>query len=158
MTLKYWNAIKALAEPSIVKPARSVLMGAALGFLILAALICIRVGYDFVKEFQLQTAAKHEAQLAAADGRTESAIRSELLQKANSLGVPLTPEAIYIHATPPPPPEKQDDDNFLSALGIPTHKVATGHVEISISYDVPYRYPGGATALHFHFAVSDHDI
>jgi hypothetical protein len=81
-----------------------------------------------------------------------------LLRKAISLGVPLALEAIHIHAIPPPPPEDQADGNVLSALGISTHTTVTGHVEISISYDVPYRYPGGATSLHFHFAVSDQDI
>jgi hypothetical protein len=155
---KYWNALESLSRPAVTKPVRGVLMGATLGALALTALISIRVAFDFVREFQLQAAAKHEAQLAAADGRPESAIRSELLRKATSLGVSLTPEAIHIHATPPPPPEDQADGNILAALGVSTHTTATGHVDISIAYDVPYRYPGGATALHFHFAVSDQDI
>lgn len=157
--MEYWTTIlRSLSRPSVTKPVRGVLTGAVLGTLALTLLISIRVAFDFVREFQLETAAKHEAQLAAADGRPKSSIRSELLQKATSLGVPLTPEAIHIHATAPPPPEDQADGNILAALGVSTHTTATGHVDISIAYDVPYRYPGGATSLHFHFAVSDQDI
>lgn len=156
--MEYWDIIKSLSRPSVNRAVRGVFTGAALGVLALAGLISIRVGLDFVREFQLETAAKHEAQLAAADGRPESAVRDELLQKASSLGVSLTPEAIRIHATPPPPPESQADSNILSALGVSTHTTATGHVDISIAYDVPYRYPEGATLLHFHFTVSDQDI
>jgi hypothetical protein len=156
--MEYWTALKALFRPSVTKPLRGILTGALLGILALTALVSVRIASDFIKEFQLQTAAKREAQLAAADGRPESVIRSELLQKAQALGVPLTPQAIHIHATPPPPPEQTADGNILSALGISTPTIATGHVEISIAYDVPYRYPGGTTAVHFHFAVSDHDI
>ena len=156
--MKYWRSLKSWARPSVTNPLRGVLTGAALGLLAFTALVSVRVTFDFVKEFQLETAAKHEARLAAADGRPESVIRSELLQKANSLGVPLNPQAIHIHATPLPPPEDQADGNILSALGVSTHTTATGHVEISIAYDVPYHYPGGITALHFAFVVSDRDI
>lgn len=156
--MKYLTILKSLSRPSVTRAVRGVSTGAALGILALLAIISIRLGLDVIKEFRLETAAKHEAQLAAADGRAESAIRSELLRKAASLGVLLGPEAIHIHATPPPPAEDQANGNLLTALGVSTHTTATGHVEISIDYDVPYRYPGGATALHFHFAVSDQDI
>ncbi len=158
MLMKYFSAFEALVRPPVTKPLRGVLTGAMLGILALTALVSVRIACDFLKEFQLQTAAKHEARLAAADGSPESAIRSELLQKAESLGVPLTAEASHIHATPPPPPQDQADGNILSALGISTRTTAIGHVEISIAYEVPFRYPGGITALHFAFVVSDRDI
>lgn len=156
--MEYRSALQFFSQPPVKKALGGVLTGAALSVLALTALVSVRVAFDFVRELQLQTATKHEAQLAAADGRPESAIRSELLQKAKSLGLALTPEAIQIRATPPPPPQEQADGNILSALGISAHTTAIGHVEISVAYDVPYRYPGGTTALHFHFAVSDRDI
>jgi hypothetical protein len=156
--MKYWAALESLSRPSVTRAVRGVLTGAVLGGLALTALVSIRVAADFVKEFQLETAAKHEAELAAADGRPESTIRNELLRKASSLGVALTPEAIHVHAIPPPPPEDQANGNVLLALGVSTRTTAIGHVDISIAYDVPYRYPGGTTSLHFHFAVSNQDI
>jgi hypothetical protein len=156
--MKYWTALESLSRPSVTRAVRGVLTGAVLGGLALTALVSIRVAVDFVREFQLETAAKHEARLAAADGRPESVIRNELLRKASSLGVPLTPEAIHVHAIPPPPPEDQANGNVLFALGVSTRTTAIGHVDISVAYDVPYRYPGGATSLHFHFAVSNQDI
>jgi hypothetical protein len=155
--MEYWDAFTVLARPSVTKPLRGIVTGAVLGVLALTALASIRVAFDLIKESQLKTAARHEAQLAAADGRTESAIRTEVLQRAQSLGIPLRPESIHIHATPPPP-EDQTTGNFLTDLGVSTHTPITGHVEISISYDVPYRYPGGATASHLQFVVSDQDI
>ena len=125
-----------------------------MGGLLLLALASIGVASDFVKEYRFESAAKHEAQLAAADGREEAEIRGELLAKAQSLGLSIQDDAITIHVRPPSARD-QETGNLLSLLGVQNRSTATGHVDISVTYDVPYRVPGGVKFLHFHFAVND---
>ncbi len=155
--MKYRNIFETVRGTSAAKPFQSVLAGAFTGFLALAMLVSVRVGFDFVKEFQFESAAKREAQLAAATGRTESDIRGSLCQKAQILGLPVDPNSIEVRVTPAPA-DDQDTGSLLTMLGVQRRIVRTGHVEIAISYDLPYRYPGGTAMIHFHFAVSDQDI
>ncbi|MGA9884795.1 MAG: hypothetical protein WBQ34_13840 [Candidatus Acidiferrales bacterium] len=155
--MKYRNILETMRGTSAAKPFQSVLAGAFTGFLALAMLVSVRVGFDFVKEFQFESAAKREAQLAAATGRTESDIRGSLCQKAQILGLPVDPNSIEVHVTPAPA-DDQDTGSLLTMLGMQRRIARTGHVEIAVSYDLPYRYPGGTAMIHFHFAVSDQDI
>ncbi|MGH9737724.1 MAG: hypothetical protein ACRD4X_03955 [Candidatus Acidiferrales bacterium] len=155
--MKYHDILDTVRRPSVAKPLQGVLAGALTGILALAALVSVRAGFDFVKEFQFESAAKREAQLAAATGRTESDIRGSLCQKAQTLGLPVDPDSIEVHVTPAPA-DDQDTGNLFTMLGVQRRIVRTGHVKIAVSYDLPYRYPGGTAMIHFHFAVSDQDI
>jgi hypothetical protein len=157
MTMEYCKILDSIRRPSVLKPLQGVLAGALLGAVLLLALASAGVVSVYMKEFQFESAAKREAQLAAADGRPESEIRSELLQKAQSLGLPVDDSSIQIRITAPSPAD-QDTGNLLTALGVVQRSSTTGHVDITVSYGAPYRFPGGAKIIHFHFAVSDRGI
>lgn len=157
ITIKYYKVGNALRRPSVAKPLKGVLAGAALGIGVLAVFASIRIAADYSREFQLETAAKTEARLAAADGRSERDIRNAILQKAQALGLPVDDNAIVVHVAAP---AEQDENmgHFLVELGVQKSARATGHVDIAVSYDVPHPYPGGVATIHFHFAVSDRSI
>ncbi|HVB86871.1 MAG TPA: hypothetical protein VNK23_09450 [Candidatus Dormibacteraeota bacterium] len=154
---EYRRILDSIYNPSVLKPIRGVLTGAILGALVLFVLASLGVASDFAKEYQFESAAKREAQLAAADGRDEGEIRGELLQKAQNLGLSIQDDAITIHVTPPAP-QDQETGNLLNLLGIQKRTTAIGHVDIAVTYDVPCRVPGGVKLLHFHFAVNDRGI
>jgi type II secretory pathway pseudopilin PulG len=146
--------LESIHNPSVLKPVQGILAGAILGLLLLVGLASLGIASDFIKEHQFESAAQREAQLAAADGREEGTIRNELLQKAQSLGLPIREDSIKIDVTPPEPNDEQAG-NLLSLLGVQKRSTTTGHVYIDVTYDVPYRFPGGIKLLHFHFAVND---
>jgi hypothetical protein len=152
--MEYRRILDSIQNPSVLKPIRGVLTGALLGALVLLVLASLGIASDYVKEYQFESAARREAQLAAADGRDEDEIRNQLQQKARSLGLSIQDDAIEIHVTPPLV-QDQETGNLLSLLGVQKRSTATGHVDIAVSYDVPYRIPGGVKMLHFHFAVND---
>lgn len=157
MTIKYRHLIDLLRRPSVMKPLGGVLTGAALGLVVLMALASIRIAADYLGEFQMESAAKTEARLAAADGRSEGEIRTAILQKAQALGLPIPENSIQVHVTPPGEQE-QNMGHFLVEMGVQGSAHNTGHVEITVSYDIPHRYPGGIATMHFHFVVSDRSI
>lgn len=156
ITIEYLRILDSIPSPSVLKPIRGVFTGAILGALLLA-LASLGVASDFAKEYQFENAAKREAQLAAAGGRDEGDIRNELLQKAQDLGLSIQDDAITIHVTPPAA-EDQDTGNLLSLLGVQKRTTAIGHVDIAVTYGVPYRVSGGVKLLHFHFVVNDRSI
>jgi len=155
--MEYRRILDSIHNPSILKPIRGVLTGAILGAVVLLALASVGVASDFAKEYRFESAAKREAQLAAADGRDEGEIRNELLQKAQSLGLPLQDDAIGIRVTPPDSRD-QETGNLLGLLGVEKRNTSTGHVYIDVAYNLPYRFPGGVKWLHFHFTVNDRSI
>lgn len=154
---QYQKLVAALRRPSIRKPLQSVLLGALVGAVALVVLISVRIAIDYAKEFQFESAAKREAQLAAADGRTEREIHEALAEKAQALGLPVNDQSIEVHVIPPSDGNIQTG-HLLSALGVQSRTTTKGHVDIAITYDIPYRFPGIATAVHFHFAVNDGSI
>ncbi|GEM_PF-3695337 len=149
--------LERIRQPSIAKPLQGMVGGGLLGVLGLLILGCVPVASNFAKEFELENAAKKEAHLAAVDGRDPSEIRDDLLRKARSLGLNLDENAIKIHADPPAEPD-QETGHLLSTLGLQAQSVALGHVDISVAYEVPYRYPGGVAIMHFHFEVNEHSL
>lgn len=157
LPVKYQKLMAALRRPSVSKPLRGVLLGVALGVAALVVLISVRIAIDYAKEFQFESAAKREAQLAAADGRTEREIHEALAQKAQALGLPVNDQSIEVHVIPPSDGDIQTG-HLLSVLGVQSRTTTKGHVDIAIRYDIPYRFPGIAAAVHFHFAVNDGSI
>jgi hypothetical protein len=155
--MEYRAIFDSIRRPSVLKPIQGVLAGALLGAMLLLALASAGVASIYMKEFRFENAAKREAQLAAADGRPEGEIRSELLQKAKSLGLPVDDSSIQIRMFAPSPTD-QDTGNLLATLGVAQRSTTAGHVDITVSYGVPFRFPGGAKIIHFHFVVSDHSI
>ena len=155
--MKYWTIFAAIDNPSVRKPVQGILTGAILGALLLLGLASLGIASDYIKEYKFKNSSQREAQLAAADGRAESEIRNELLQKAQSLGLPVQSDAIAIDVMPPADADRQTG-NLLSLLGVQKRTTVTGHVDIAVSYDVPFRFPGGVKLLHFHFAVNDRGI
>lgn len=157
LPLKYQKIVVTLRRPSVRKPLQGIVVGAVIGAAALALLISARIAFDYMNEFQFEGAAKKEAQLAAADGRTEKEIREALTQKGQALGLPLDDKSIQVQVIPP----SQSDieaGHLLSVLGVQSRTTTKGHVNIAISYDIPYRFPCFATAVHFHFAVNDGNI
>jgi hypothetical protein len=153
----YKHAIERTRRATVAEPLQGILAGALLGIMVLLAFAAIGIGVDYSKEFQLESAAKAEAQLAAADGRQDTQIRDAILQKAQALGLPVDPSSIVIHATPPPESD-QETGQLMTAIGIKKRTTSTGRVDITVSFDLPYRYPGGVTSIHFRFVVSDRNI
>jgi hypothetical protein len=155
--MEYGQILESLRRPSTLAALRGALAGGLLGAVLLLALASVGVVSVYMKEFQFESSAKREAQLAAADGRPESEIRSELLEKAKNLGLPVDDSSIQIRITVPSPTD-QDTGNLLATLGVAQRSTTTGHVDITVSYAVPCRFPGGAKMLHFHFGVNDRGI
>ena len=154
--MEYQRTLDSIQSPSVLKPVQGVLTGAILGALLLLGFASLGVASDFTKEFQFENAAKREAHLAI-DGREEGEIRDALLQKAQSLGLPIDGDAIKITVIPPDSKDKETG-NLLTILGVQKRSTVTGHVEIAVTYEVPCRFPGGPKLLHFHFDVSDRSI
>jgi hypothetical protein len=157
LSLKYQKIVSTLRRPSIRKPLKGVMAGALIGVAALFLLVSVRIAFDYVKEFRFEGAAKKEAQLAAADGRDEKEIRDALRQKAQDLGVPVDDNSIKVDVIPPSESDRETG-HLLSVLGVQSRTTTVGHVSIDVSYDVPYRLPGVATNVHFHFAVNDGSI
>jgi hypothetical protein len=151
------RSFERLRQPSVAKPLQGILGGGALGVLVLLVLAFVSIASNFAKEFELESAAKKEAHFAAVDGREPSEIRDDLIRKAQSLGLNLDENAIKIHADPPINPD-QESEHLMSMLGLQSRSVALGHVDISVAYEVPCRYPGGVAMMHFHFEVNDHSL
>lgn len=155
--MEYRAILDSIRRPSVLKPLQGILAGVLLGAPLLLVLAAAGVASIYMKEFRFENAAKREAQLAAADGRPESEIRSELLRKAKTLGLPVENRSIQISMLVASPGD-QDTGNLLATLGVTHRSTTTGHVDITVSYGVPFRFPGGAKIIHFHFAVSDRSI
>lgn len=155
--MEYRKILDSIRQPGVARPLQGIVAGALLGAILLAVLGSADLISIYMKEFQFENAAKREAQLAAADGRPETEIRDELLHKAQSLGLPIDGYSIQIRLTGPSQQDK-DTGSLLTALGVANRTTNTGHVDISVSYDVPYRLFGSSRSLHFRFAVNDRSI
>jgi hypothetical protein len=130
------GALKALSA--------GLLMG-ALGF---SALQIVPI---YFKSYEFEDAARKEAHLAAANLRTGDAIRDDVYQKAQDLGLPVEIGDIKVQA------EAHDSGvNSLDTLMDPSatpNKV--GSVDIDVAYAVPIEFPGWTFHLNFQFHADD---
>jgi hypothetical protein len=135
--------------------AQALLAGVAIGLFLYAG---VQIGSSYLKNYEFAEAVKKEAPLAASDSRTADAIREELLEKSQDLGLPVAAEGIQVVAA------RKDAQIPIAGLGAivengnSNEMPTVGSVNIDVSYEVPISFPLLSFELKFHCHGDDHTI
>jgi hypothetical protein len=122
--------------------------GLLMGVLGFAALQIVPI---YFKSYKFENAARRDAHLAAADLRTGEAIRDDVYQKAQNLGIPVEIGNIKVHSE-----THESSASSLGTLVDPSAKPnMVGSVDIDVSYAVPVEFPGWTFHLNFQFHADD---
>jgi hypothetical protein len=108
--------------------------GLVIGSLGFAALQIVPI---YFKSYEFENAARREARLAAASLRSDDAIRDDVYQKAQNLGLPVDRGNIKVRAV------ARDSgastlDSFLDPSATPN---MVENVDMNVSYAVPVEFP-----------------
>lgn len=108
----------------------------------------------YFESYEFQEAAQKEAHLAATNLESDEAIRNELYQKAQDLGLPVEIGNIKVQST-----SHESGVNPLDTMLDPSAKpITVGNVDIDVSYAVPVKFPGWTFHLNFQFHADDRHI
>ncbi len=105
----------------------------------------------YLKSYEFENAAQKEAHLAAVNRSSDEAIRGEIYQKAQDIGLPVDIGNIKVQATP-----HESGVNSLETMLDPSAKPAMiENVDLGVSYAVPVKFPGWTFHLNFQFHADD---
>lgn len=136
------------------------LIGAALGALAAGLLLgalafaAFQIVPVYFKNYAFENAARKETQLAAANLRSDNAIRDDIYQKAQALGLPVEIGNIKVQSR-----VREDGPTSIESVLFPSDKPnLVGNVDIDVSYTFPVEFPGWTFRLNFRFHVDDRHI
>lgn len=122
--------------------------GLLLGALGFAAFQIVPV---YFKNYEFENAAQKEAQFAAVNLRSDDAIRGDLYQKSQDLGLPVEIGNIKVKSA-----TRADGPTSVETILDPSAKAnMVGIVDIDVSYAVPVEFPGWTFRLNFQFHADD---
>jgi hypothetical protein len=156
MSVQYYNSEVSPARPNarrlefLVTLLKAFAIGMVLGA---PAFICMEIAPIYVKSYEFREATRREARLAASNQESEQAIRGDLYQKAQDLGLPVEMQGIKVRAAATEAPA-----TMTQLMDPESHEASTGLVEIEVSYAVPIQFPGYTLRLNFHLHADERSV
>lgn len=132
-------------------PLNDLLAGIVLG---LAAYVCVQIAPAYVKNYELGSAARREARLAAVDFKSNEVIQGSIYDKARELGLPVEMEQIRVASVVTV--SAPDALASLMDAGAAPQSSTKASLDIEVSYSVPVEFPGWTFHLNFHLHADDH--
>lgn len=142
-----------------LKAARETLLKAlkcwVIGMVIGVAGYCgYEIGSIYWKNYELETATRRVARLAATNIRSGSAIHDDIYEKAQQLGLPVQEENIVVNTAATAVPAS----GLSSLMETNPQMNNVGIVAIEVSYAVPVRFSGYTLQVKIHFHADDRSI
>ena len=139
----------------IAQGGQALLAGISIGVLVYAG---VQLSSAYLKGYEFEKAARKEAALAAANFRPEDAVREDLMEKAQDLGLPVERENITVTSA-----QKQAEVPIgavaaIVANGNQNELPTVGAVNIDVAYQVPIAFPLHTFEMKFHFHADEHTI